>query len=389
MPIPLAQFMWNKIALLNERSALAVINYARDNNVKINTYRMADDQIELRTSCQGWQKICRAMPALSTLGDVRDAGFLPYLARHVMRAGLLVGALLAVLLTSYLGGRVWDVRISGNTQLSDAQIMQVLEHVGFGVGTPLSGLDTKAVARDVQLSSDRLAFVGINLRGTVAYVHVMESDVREEVRPSGGGNLIAVSDAVVEDLAVRHGSVIVKRGQVVKKGDLLVSGITEGSSGDRIVRAEGEVVGRVHRQIEIVLPRNSHAQAQVVQQNVGFDLIFFGKRINICMNTGNLPPTYDTIYKIDRLYVGDQICLPIGVGRTVAVSYIGREVELSEQELIALACRRMEAELALALQGGELISKTTYGRFTDDAYILVCEIECLENIAGFVEFEAA
>jgi similar to stage IV sporulation protein len=389
MPIWSTQLLWSKTVLLPIRIVPSVLNCARDNNVKIKTYRAADDKTKLCVSCGGWQLLCRELPALQELEDVQKSGLLPFLAQRKARAGLLVGALLSVLIGSFLGGRVWDVRVSGNTLLSDAQIVQELEKAGLGVGTPLTGLDTKAVARDVQLSSDRLAFVGINLRGTVAYVHVMESDVREEAQSYAGGNLIAAFDAVIEDLAVRHGSVAVKRGQVVKKGDLLVSGITEGSGGNRLVCAEGEVMGRVQRRIEIVLPRKSCAQTKANRQNIGFDIIFFGKRINICANTGNLPPTYDTIYKIEQLYVGDRVRLPIGIGRTVAVSYIDEEVTLSDQELVSLACRRLEAELALALRQGELVSKKTYGSFTEDAYVLVCEIECLEDIARLVEFEAA
>ena len=55
---------------------------------------------------------------------------------------------------------------------------------------------------------------------------------------------------------------------------------------------------------------------------------------------------------------------------------------------MSLAHRRMEEALQQMLREGELLCKKTYGHFTEEAYVLVCDISCLENIATSVEFDA-
>ena len=383
------RFLWSKRFSLSARSFAAVLNYSREKRIKIKTYKKADDIIGVSVSHSGWLLLRAQFSFLQEMGEGQDSGVLPFLAGHKNRVGLLVGGIMALLLFCFLGGRVWDVRISGNTYLSDAQIAQELARVGLGEGQLLSELDTKAVARDAQLASQSLSFVGINVRGTVAYVHVIERKAQAgESGSREGGNLIASSDAVIDSLAVRRGEIAVKRGQVVKKGDLLVSGITEGSGGSQITQAEGEVFARVSRRFEIVLPRLSTVQQEKQRQTVGLSLVFWGKNINIYTNAGNLPPTYDTIYEEERLYIGDGVRLPFGLCRTVAVSCANESLPLSDEELVFLAQRRLAAELALALKEGELLCKKTYGSFTEDSYVLVCEVECLENIAELVEFDA-
>ena len=66
-----------------------------------------------------------------------------------------------------------------------------------------------------------------------------------------------------------------------------------------------------------------------------------------------------------------------------------RETPLSNDALVVLAHRRLMAQIEQDLSCGELLKKRLVGEFTDDAYILYCEAECLINIAGSVAFDAA
>ncbi|MBQ8350957.1 MAG: sporulation protein YqfD [Clostridia bacterium] len=382
------RFLWSKRLILPVQHVAKILNYAREKHIKIRIYHQADNKTPVQISYNGWRALCEHFPFLLET-ESEDRGCVPFFIQQRQRAGLLLGGVLAMLLFSFLGGRVWDVRISGNTYLSDAQILQELENAGFGEGAALSSLDTKAIAGDVLLASQDLSFVGINMRGTVAYVHVVERMQQEEEDSSvQGSNLVAKTDAVIDTLSVKRGTIAVHRGQVVREGELLVSGITEGSDGSKLVRAEGEVFGRVSRRFEIVLPRNSTVRQTKQAQICSFSLVFWGKNINIYTNTGNLPPTYDTIYEIEQLYLGDNVRLPFGFARAVAVSYEEETTMLSDKELVDLAYARLEAELCLALKDGELLCKKIYGSFTEDSYTLICEAECLENIAKTVEFDA-
>ena len=146
---------------------------------------------------------------------------------HINRVGLPIGALLAVILFGYLNGFVWDIRIRGNHELPTARIEEELRTAGLFVGVPFSLADRRQIANAALLSTTDLSYLSVNYRGTVAYVEVLE---RKE-QPGGSpelspANLVAAEDAVIEFLSVRSGDVRVHCGQVVRAGDLLVSGIT-------------------------------------------------------------------------------------------------------------------------------------------------------------------
>ena len=368
----------------------AVWNALRDKRISCKIRHIAKGSISFDLSVSLWQALQREYHPFVDEAVVTEVGLLPVLLRHRRRAGLLLGALLAVGLFCLSTNRLWDIRITGNEFLSDKQIIEELQQAGLTIGRPLSAIEDRAIAEDVLLHSEKLSYVSIHMRGNVAYVQVIERKAEENVEQLPDPcNLIATDDAVIESLAVKHGTVMVKPGQVVKKGQLLVSGIEEGSEGSRVLPAQGEIYGRVKREFSVTIPLREPKINGVVQAPLQFSLILWGKSINIYANTGNLPPTYDTIYEREWLYLGIDTPLPFGYARTVAVWPRQHEGVLSSEAIVALAYRRMQQQLTQALSDGELLHKKTYGEFTEEAYILRCEAECLINLAERKEFEAA
>lgn len=368
----------------------AVWNALRDKRAFCKIRHVADGSISLNLSLSLWQTLQREQRAFITEAVVTEIGPFPVLLRHRRRVGLLLGALFAVGLFWLSTNRLWDIRITGNEFLSDKQITEELQQAGLTIGRSLSTIEARAIAEDVLLRSEKLSYISIHMRGNVAYVQVIERKAGENAEQLPDPcNLTATDDAVIESLAVKRGTVMVKPGQVVKKGQLLVSGIEEGSEGSRFFAAQGEVYGRVKREFSVTIPLHEPPINGMTQAPVEFSLILWGKRINIYANTGNLPPTYDTIYEREWIYLGKDTPLPFGYARTVAAWPRQDEGLLSSESIVTLAYRRMQQQLTQALSDGELLNKKTYGEFTEEAYILRCEAECLINIAQRKEFEAA
>ncbi len=384
MKLPSFLFHYQVTLPVSFRETVMQFFYQKRKNAKIDS--TADETFTFDVKKEEWQILQYDLDGIITKPEPR--GLLPLIKKKKGRIGLLIGVLLSVFLFILLSGRVWDVRITGNYRISDQEIERELDRAGLTVGTRLSTLDTKKIAGKVLLVSHDLSYISIHVRGTVAYVQVMERKVPsgEEKPLVGGANLVAGADAVIDWLAVKDGHILVQNGQVVKKGDLLVSGIREGSQGSQFTYASGAVYGRVKRRFTVTLPRGYIPMQIAEKKTVGIQLFFFEKNINIYTNTGNLPPTYDTIYERVCGTVGPGFSLPFGVVRTVALAYREEQQPLTDEALVRLAYDRLHAEMARALQDGELLTKTIQGSFTDDAYTLICEVECIENIAKTVEF---
>lgn len=381
-------WLWNRTVFVPMRYIKDILDYSRQNRVKIKIRKTEGEQCFVCASYFSWRALAARFSFLLEVNDLHDGGMLPFLSKYKNRIGIPVGAILAILLFSFCSTRVWDVRISGNHRLSDTQVRTVLASAGLSEGCRSADLDTKKIAGEALLLSDDLAFVGINLRGTVAYVHIMEHVPKEkEDVPLGGANLVASADAVVDSLSVKEGSVCVRPGRVVKKGDLLVSGITEGSTGNKLVYAAGEVYGRVEQHFEVSIPRAYPQTIETKRVCEEISLVFFGKNINIYHNTGNYPPTCDTIYEKRRLYLGRELRTPFEVVRKTVVTEESTTVLLEDEALVKLAYRRLYAGMQLSLQEGELLQKKLQGHFTEEGYTLSCDVTCLKNIAEVVEID--
>lgn len=317
-----------------------------------------------------------------------EHGLVPLIIRSRARAGLWLGAGVALVLLLLSGSRVWDVRVQGNHRLSEGHVREMLTESGLQVGMVTAALDRKEIASAMLRSSEELAWVSINMRGNVAYVELIERatvpDGNQNTHPA---NLVAGCDAVIDSMAVERGEARVSAGQVVSAGDLLVSGVTEGAAVTRLVRAGGSVYGRVQHRYTVTVPRNSEMETVSEEKLTGLSLIFFGKTINIYAGTGNLPSVYDTIYNQEQLYLFGNTRLPFGFVQTFGVVREKTGISYGEDALVSLAMRRMEETLAAELGQAELLSRRFTGYFTDEAYVLICDVECIEDIAKTVEFD--
>ena len=119
-------------------------------------------------------------------------GGLPYLMAHVLKSpGLLAGIALAAALTVASQLVLFDIEIEGNEYLDEAELRTELAAAGLRLGCFLPGIDTDAVETALRLGNDRIAYVAVNLSGTVAKVQIREAVTEAEKQPLSPANLVA------------------------------------------------------------------------------------------------------------------------------------------------------------------------------------------------------
>ncbi len=320
---------------------------------------------------------------------VKKRGLVPVLQRYRMRVGLLLGVIIFTFLVIFSGRTIWDVRVKGNTDISENEIVSALSDVGLSIGTFHSKIDTDAIAIKLLQNKKELSWASINIKGNVAYVEVLEKDQSsaEKNDPIYGANLVAGEDAVVEGIEVVRGKVVRMKGQSVKKGDLLVSGVVEGPTKTSYLQAKGRVMGIVRREITVEIPYECLKKERFEEDLREFSIDFYGIFINIYKDTGNLDTSYDTIYKRDRLSLLGGVPLPIFFEQTVAVQYKNTVRRLTDAEMILAANAALNQRLREVLADGHLLERKLIGEFTPNGYRLTAELVCIQNIAVEQKFK--
>lgn len=316
---------------------------------------------------------------------------LPYLLfKYRKRYGILIGLLLASALIILSGSFVWDVRVSGNNSLEKQEVIDFLDAQGLKVGNYIKNLDVDVIENRVLISSDKISWISINLVGNVAFVEIRESQ-HPPIRPQQEypANLIAYCDGQIESIETHAGETKVTVGQFVRKGDLLISGIYDSYPwGYRYVRAQGNVMARTIKNINIEIPLNYQKKAYTGEINTKNSLIFFSKEIKLYRKTRFLGTTYDTIYKVSKCCLPHGIDLPLEWHSTIFAEYIYEDQIRTPEEALELAYEELDKQIDdMVSSGAVILRKNTSGELQESRYLLECTIVVIENIAETKEFE--
>ena len=193
---------------------------------------------DLRKAIAILNDLCYNFSVGKSFGVGRTAAFV------LARAGLAVGTGLAVLFLTLSYGYVWRVNISGNERLTTAAISSALTASGIKSGLRKSELDCERVSAIVN-GIDGVSDASCEIVGTTLCVYVLES--KEFVEHISYGAYYSEYDATVTRIVARSGSPTVKRGDVVKAGDLLVDGQLLSTTGEplMVVDCDADVYGEI------------------------------------------------------------------------------------------------------------------------------------------------
>ena len=305
------------------------------------------------------------------------------------RWGILVGATLAVVLFVLSQSVIWRIDIIGNERLSRDEVISSLEEQGLYVGGFIARANTASIEQRVMIHDDDIAWVSINIKGTVARVEIREViDAEISDKNTSPANLVATHDAQIVSMKVYSGFLSVKEGDFVRAGQLLVSGVyKEGKAPLRFLRASGQILGKVTHTFEVEIPLIQEKKVYTGEKFSQKTLNFFGKSIKFFANYRNLPISYDIInyvYTFNPLSLGE---LPISISVDEYLPYESVKEEISETEAMDLAYEKLRDIMDTAFPDAQILKKTLSGEMADGKYILKCTATVICNIARQIEFE--
>ncbi len=363
----------------------AVLNYFLQKGIGILALK-EEDEVCILTQRRG---DAASLPKELGLTLLREEGLLHRLRCFLRRPGLVAGSLVALLIFCLSSSVVWRIEVRGNSEKSATEIEETLSRAGLSVGDLIPLIDTAAVRARFLEADPGISFAGIYRRGTTVTVEVRESTlVPSPTEDDRLYNLVAAEDAVIESIIPVRGRAGVVPGMTVKKGDLLISGIYQTAGGLVGITAEGEVRGRVVRTVTVLQPLSEPHRVYGEAKRTSLFLDFFGKEIKLFKSYGKSGEEYDIIRRKEQLILFERIRLPIHIVSEYALPYTEKMLVLSEEEAVAAAFSRMKGELCAALSDAEVLRESFRGEFTAEGYRLLCEAECVVDIAAPLAYEA-
>ncbi len=332
----------------------------------------------------------RACEEMSVEADVTLLGGLPHIFFGLLkRPGLIAGMLIAIIITVLGNSVLWDIRVEGNAELSADRVESILADHGIRPGARLGGLDIGTVQSDIERESGEIAWISVNVIGTVAYVEVIEAQTPPvKAEPEGdGANLVAERGGMIVGFELTAGEPIAEYGKTVKKGELLVSGLYDSERfGYRAVEARGKVFARTEYEFEVEIPCEYRVREPEKREICEISLIFFGFRQKFFKKGGFSGSEYDTIYSDIYIYNFKGATIPVGLAVASAPIYRDEVVLRTLAEARDLAHFEINRRILSALPEAEILSRSYEAKESAAGYRLTCRVECIDNIARSVPF---
>lgn len=370
------------------QSSAALINACMERSIPYRPVPSKDGSFCIECSLLAARKIEAACAEDNIeLSDISEHGIPHLLGRYRKRYGIFVGALCFALIIFFSGRVLWDIRIDGARRIPEGEILSLLEDCGLTRGKRISELKADVIANRALIMSDDISWISVNLVGTVAHVEIRETQAAEEGEPYEAANLVADEDGEIVLFEEVRGNVVTEIGDHVRKGDLLVSGLYDSETGGFRYRcAKGRVLARTDQDFHIEIPLEYDKKTYTGESYTEKYLIFFNKEIKFYSNTGNSPPSCDTIDTVEYASLFSLGELPFGIRTVRRLEYEYKKETRTPESALELALYKLRcSEHQLGIT--DVLKRDFRYDVTEDKYILDCTTVCVRNIARQVEIE--
>ena len=176
--------------------------------------------------------------------------------RQAWTAGLFLFAAGLYVLSSF----IWVIEVEGNERVAKQEILTACEQMGLHPAAWKNRVDTEAVTEGLLQEFSDLSWVSVGIRGTDVTIKVAETiEKTEKIDKQTPADIIAAADGLILQITAERGTPLVQAGDVVKKGDILISsalliGIEGEAQHTEYTAAEGTATARIWQRMTEELP---------------------------------------------------------------------------------------------------------------------------------------
>ena len=261
--------------LVTGEETLRFVNLCRNNGIELRHLVRRENAIQMEIDAENFKKLrplVRKTHVKIHILNRHGPAFFFY--RHKRRWWFLLGMTVFAGMIYMLSLFVWQIDIDGNRKYTDALILQALAQMDVKTGCRKSEIDLPEIEEELRIMYNEITWVSASIAGTKLQI---EGDLKISGSSGGGqtgnvkrvenrennpktqngesetdlpANLVADEDAIITNLVVRRGTVAVRYGDEVKKGDVLIEGKVYIYNEDETLKkvdyltAEGDVFGK-------------------------------------------------------------------------------------------------------------------------------------------------
>ena len=360
------------------------INICRQNGIFLwGIKREKASIMHTNISIKDFKKIKRITKQINCRVHIERKKGLPFFLDRYKKRKIFVIGLIAILLIIFgTSNFVWNIEVVGNEKINKDELIQELKEQGLEIGTPKREINKNEIINTIRLKRNDVSWVGINIKGTNVTVKIVETEEKPEIiNQDEYCNIVANKDALIQKIDSTKGTSVVKEGDLVKKGSILIGGWMEGKyTGVRYVHGAGKVMGKVWYTETVRVQLKEEKTEKTGKEEKKYRINFNNFQINLYKTLSKFEK-YDTIYTDKKVKIFSDFYLPVSFTECNNFETISKTEEYTQEEAKNIAIERAEKKLAEQVTNSDDIQDKKINVITTNDYVEVEVIyEVLENI---------
>lgn len=310
------------------------------------------------------------------------------------RWGFVIGLGLCFLAVSFLSKFLLVVEVTGNETVPTAVILSQLQRVGVRPGAYGPAIREKEVANEALLGLPELSYLAVNIYGTRAEVVVHEAEKKPKLLDESiPTDVVARADGILEDISAQSGRALFQDGDVVAKGEVLITGELDLKEpeygtvdlGRLVVHAAGSATARTWRTLEETVPLTAWGRAYTGEARKGYGIKILWFDLDFLQNSSISGGRYDKITRTEQLTLFDHP-LPVWFTSTTLRPYELEERLVDQEEVVLRLEQVLSARLAELMQAnhGQVLRTDFVTREENGRLTVTLLAECREEIGRTV-----
>lgn len=365
-----------------------LINLCLRNNLPVWGIRHLPQGIEASTLAGDYARLRPMARQTGTRVRIKSkSGLWVYRHRYRRRKGFAVGLCCAVLALIVASQFVWRVDINGCVTIPEEELRETLSELGVRPGAPSRKIDATALQQRLRLIDERIAWIAINIVGSTAQIELSEREAPPDpLDPDDRvGNVVAACDGQIRYMEVYEGQPVVKIGDTVSAGDVIVSGIMEDQYGNRQFKyARAKVLAHTYEDHDIRVPLKQPVWAQNGEPEIKSFLEWGDIRIPMFFRLKMKEQPYAISWQREPLLSSENDWENLGIIKRTETPVRLETREITEFEAKEYAMRQLNA-LRESTPESTVISREIDGRVDNGVYCLTERALVQKNIAKEAE----
>ena len=314
-----------------------------------------------------------------------------YRKRKIFFAGLFLCAGMLVILSQF----IWEIDFKGNVSLTDDVLLKFLSTQNVYSGIQKSKINSDDLKKAIRNNFNEVIWTSVEISGTRMIVYIKENEniLPVDNNPDIPSSIIADKDGIIISIITRQGTPMVKAGDEIKKGTLLVDGKTPIYNDSKELTkynyciADADIYAQTVYEYYDKIPLEYEVKNFTGNNKESLYIRLFDKEI-IFKIFNTKYENYDSDYSEKQLIIGKNIYLPFYWGERTDSEYTIETKKHSNEEADKLANEKLNAFCENLIENGvQILDKNVNIDIVDDACISKGFIIVNERIGNRAETE--